>query len=58
MDQKTRTNKLHSMWLGVPSLRDMAWQALQHYLPELGDLPAKSLVLGGVPLDLVKSLES
>ena len=57
MDQKTRTNKLHSMWLEVPSLRDMAWEALLHYLPDVGDLPSRSLVLGGVPNDLVKSLQ-
>ena len=55
-DAKTRTNNLHSMWLGVPKLRQIAWQSVLHYLPHLADLPAEKLVYGGVPLDLVKSV--
>jgi len=56
-DQKTRTNAVHSMWLGVPSLRDMAWQAVLHYVgPEIANMSAETLLLGGVPQDLAKSV--
>ena len=35
IESNERSDKIHSMWLGIPTLREMAWQAMQHYLPDI-----------------------
>ena len=35
IESNKRSDKIHSLWFDIPSLREMAWQAMQHYLPDI-----------------------
>lgn len=35
IESNERSDKIHSLWLDIPSLREMAWQAMLHYLPDI-----------------------
>jgi len=55
-EKNTRTSRVFTCWLTVPSLRTMSWEAVCHYLPQL---PAASqLIEEGVPRDCVELLSS
>ena len=56
IENNTRTNCVFSCWLSIPSLRSLAWEALCHYTPDIGSLPASLLVEQGVPRDCVELL--
>jgi len=58
IDQNTRTNRVFSSWLSIPSLRSMAWEAVCHYQPSLANLPPAALLKEGVPRDCVEMLAS
>ncbi|CAG0902344.1 unnamed protein product [Darwinula stevensoni] len=47
-----RTNSVYSIWLKIPSLKEMCWEAVLHYAPWLDKVPSQNLVEAGVPQDL------
>jgi len=57
LEQNTRTDKVFSSWLSVPSLRAMAWEAVSHYYPHLEMADPAKLVEEGVPRDCVERLK-
>ena len=58
IEQNTRTNRVFSAWLTVPSLRSMAWEAVCHYQPGISSVPPTVLLEEGVPKDCVEMLSS
>ena len=56
VDSNERSDKVHSLWLNLPSLRDMAWQAILHYLPDIGKVGLESLREAGIPFDLIENI--
>jgi len=58
IEQNTRTNKVFTAWLAVPSLRAMAWEAVCHYTPHIAQLPAAALLREGVPPACLETLAS
>ena len=56
IEKNTRTSAVYSVWLTVPSLRTMAWEAVCHYWPHLATVPGHQLVREGVPRDCVQLL--
>ena len=56
VDSNERSDKVHSLWLNIPSLRDMAWQAILHYLPDIGKVGLESLRESGIPFDLIENI--
>jgi hypothetical protein len=51
-----RTNDLLSVWLSVPKLRDLSWEATNSSAPNLAAVSAEELLSEGVPRDLVRGL--
>lgn len=45
----SRNNHLHKMWLRIPKLSDMCWEALQVYNPALNKIEKSTLLQVGVP---------
>ena len=58
IEQNTRTDRVFTAWLTVPSLRSMAWEAVCHYQPSIATLPHTPLLEEGVPKDCVEMLGS
>jgi len=58
IELNTRTNRVFSAWLKVPSLRSMAWEAVCHYKPGISSVPPTTLLEEGVPKDCVDMLSS
>ncbi|EZA56905.1 hypothetical protein DMN91_001318 [Ooceraea biroi] len=52
-----RTNAIHSVWLTIPKLSEICWQALNHYWPNLMDKSPDELLLIGIPLQFVQRLD-
>lgn len=55
--EEIRTNDVYSMWLKIPSLSQMSWQALTMYIPNIGLLDKHSLFQAGVPMCYLNELE-
>ncbi len=47
---------MFSCWVKIPKLRDMCWEALNHYYPDLDSRNVPELIAEGVPRDLLKKL--
>jgi len=58
IEQNTRTNKVFTAWLTVPSLRAMAWEAVCHYTPHIAKLSKAALLAEGVPSGCLETLKS
>jgi len=58
IELNTRTNRVFSAWLTVPSLRSMAWEAVCYYQPSISTVPHSLLLEEGVPKDCVDMLSS
>jgi len=58
IEQNTRTDRVFTAWLTVPSLRSMAWEAVCHYQPSISTMPHTTLLEEGVPKDCVEMLGS
>ena len=58
IELNTRTNRVFSAWLKVPSLRSMAWEAVCHYQPGISSVSPTVLLEEGVPKDCVEMLSS
>lgn len=48
-----RSNDMYKMWIYIPKLSEMAWEALLHYCPDLGDTDRNSLLNLGIPKHFV-----
>uniref|UniRef100_A0A0P4WED7 Kelch domain-containing protein 10 n=1 Tax=Scylla olivacea TaxID=85551 RepID=A0A0P4WED7_SCYOL len=57
LTQNTRSAYINKVWLGVARLRDMCWEALCHYCPNLPSLPPSALLAMGIPLYIVEALQ-
>lgn len=44
-----RTNEVHKMWVKIPSLSEMCWDALTFYHPTIADRSKQELLSVGVP---------
>jgi len=58
IENNTRTNKVYSTWLKVPSLRSMSWEAVQHYIQDIGKIQPTALRELGIPEDCVKRVKT
>ncbi|XP_059091748.1 kelch domain-containing protein 10-like [Tigriopus californicus] len=56
MESNTRSDQLYRTWLTIPSLREMAWEAVNHYCPNLADESSETLMEMGVPREFVSRL--
>jgi hypothetical protein len=56
IEENRRTRDLYSVWLDVPRLRDMCWEALNVYVRDLDQMHLKTLLKEGIPKDLTLSL--
>ena len=56
IEDNTRVSSVHSAWAKVPSLRDMCWEAVNHYQADLWTVRVDHLLEEGVPRDLINSL--
>jgi hypothetical protein len=45
-----RTNNLYKMWVNIPKLSVMAWEAILHYRPYISRASKEFLLEKGVPL--------
>lgn len=52
-----RTNEVYSMWLCIPKLSEMCWEALLHYSPDLIYSKKSALMDVGLPRCFVNRLE-
>lgn len=55
--ESTRTADVYSVWLGLPSLQEMCWQALLKYVPHLPALPKHTLLELGIPRLFVERID-
>lgn len=49
----TRTNDLHKMWVRIPKLSEICWEAVLHYWPKLPSADSKKLLHIGIPQEFV-----
>lgn len=55
-DAASRNNILYKVWLCLPKLSEMCWEALLHFHPNLDQVDARSLLNIGVPIHFVQRL--
>lgn len=53
----SRSNDIMSLWLQVPRLSEMCWEALLHYHPHIINLSKVKLINLGIPERFVKRLD-
>ena len=53
---KVRTPHVYSIWLEIPSLKEMCWQLVTQMLPNLCPDHFQGLLEIGVPIDLLGRL--
>lgn len=58
IETNTRSDKLYRTWLTIPSLREMSWDAVNHYCRNLADESSETLLELGVPREFVSRLLS
>ncbi|ODN03958.1 Kelch domain-containing protein 10 [Orchesella cincta] len=57
LQHSTRTNKLFKIWLVVPKLKEMCWEALLHYRPDICRQRRSSLLKSGIPNEFISRLQ-
>ncbi|KAG0725643.1 Kelch domain-containing protein 10 [Chionoecetes opilio] len=57
LSENIRTERINKVWLGVARLRDMCWEALCHYCPNLPSQPPSALLAMGIPPYIVEALQ-
>lgn len=57
IEANTRTNALYSVWLKVPPLVEMCWQAVLHYIPRIANLSKHQLLEEGVPQKFLNRID-
>lgn len=50
----SRTNNLYKMWVTIPKLSTIAWEALVHYYPQMRYAPKSFMLEKGVPIHFVQ----
>lgn len=53
---RTRTNEMYTLWLSIPTLKEICWLAILHYVPHLSKLPIEQLLSIGIPNTFIKRL--
>ncbi|GFY42270.1 kelch domain-containing protein 10 [Trichonephila inaurata madagascariensis] len=53
----TRTNNLLSVWLKIPSLAEISWQALMLFMPHISRTEKAKLYEAGVPFQFLKRID-
>ncbi|CAG0901795.1 unnamed protein product, partial [Darwinula stevensoni] len=56
MSHNKTVNSLYSIWLKIPCLKEMCWEAVLHYAPWLDEVPLKTLIKAGIPRDLANHI--
>ena len=51
-----RTNQVFKIWLTVPTLKEICWEALNHYQPNLKNKSREKILEAGIPQDLCDRL--
>jgi hypothetical protein len=54
----SRNNVLYKVWLCIPKLSEICWEALLNFHPNLDQVDRKSLLNIGIPIHLVNRLNS
>jgi len=57
ISQNSRTSDVYCVWLALPSLKKMCWQALLQYMPNLHTVPQHKLLELGVPMNLIEKIQ-
>ena len=52
-----RTDSMLSVWLIIPKLTEICWEAVNHYYPNLQNYTPNELLQIGIPLKYVKRFE-
>lgn len=52
-----RSNDIHSMWVCIPKLSEMCWEALLHYNPDIVHAPREKLINLGLLRNYIQRLE-
>lgn len=55
---RSRTNNLYKMWVTIPKLSSIAWEALIHYYPMIHHAPKSFMLEKGVPLRYVNRIHN
>ncbi|CAB0029666.1 unnamed protein product [Trichogramma brassicae] len=56
-NEVARTDEIFSVWLTVPKITEMCWEALNFYYPHLKKVPSLDLLKIGIPSKFVQRLE-
>lgn len=51
-----RSADVYSVWVKIPKLKEMCWEALQHYCPDLKKHPMSALRDSGIPHEFLNRL--
>ncbi|XP_035234268.1 kelch domain-containing protein 10-like [Stegodyphus dumicola] len=54
--ENSRTNELFSMWVKIPSLAEMCWEAILYYIPHIAWLKKENLFEAGVPVHFLNQI--
>ena len=52
-----RSKSINYTWLTIPSLREIAWEALLYYYPDIKSVKRTDLLYEGIPINLVDRLD-
>lgn len=55
-DATSRNNILYKVWLCLPKLSEMCWEALLHFHPNIDQVDGRSLLNAGIPSHFVQRL--
>lgn len=53
----TRSAMVHSAWLCIPKLKDICWEAILFYHPNLDSFSQKELISFGLPSEFIHRLD-
>ncbi|XP_023232430.1 kelch domain-containing protein 10-like [Centruroides sculpturatus] len=56
MFHKMRTNDMYTLWINIPTLKEICWQAVLYYIPYLSKLPVEQLLSIGIPNTFISRL--
>ncbi|XP_054720269.1 kelch domain-containing protein 10-like [Uloborus diversus] len=57
LTQNVRSNELYSVWIKIPPLAEMCWQAILTYIPNIALLERQKLVKTGIPIQYINQIE-
>lgn len=56
-DEIERSNDIHSVWVSIPKLSEICWEALLHYNPDIIYAPKEKLINLGLPRNYIQRLQ-